>query len=225
MTIATMALDPLKGKAESKQAQTIHPIDKTDRLVEVIHAWESDYGNRYLFGEPKIPVLNPNQIEFVLDDIIEHRKYDTKGFFNIGRFISRLMQQSYDEGFNHFKLGTTKISIWLEDMSLPYLCTNLGGSKKRPIYVEVYARAGDYFGNDCSHLDANVERSGNALGQRTYKCNFRVELLKNFSANNIEGCKFYTSQESTFEMLSTKLTSEYGRIGNYWQGNKVILVQ
>ncbi|MBW3015918.1 hypothetical protein KY330_05845 [Candidatus Woesearchaeota archaeon] len=173
-----LALNPFdKGKKPEKiEAVELDSLD--DKILDMVKVYEENakYGyahlNYCLNHEVKYPVLTPSEIDIALQLAL---RIKTQGVdYLTGPFFSKLVQLSFDAGYNDFKLhleGTTKSHIGYkvrgrEDKILKcevFGDINVNGFKEA-IYCDakIHGDVGFMFGHSSRHctfeIDGNIDK-------------------------------------------------------------------
>jgi len=145
---------------------------------------------RYLRGAP-LPelteVLSPLEINAFLQDTIRHDEHPYYEY--TGPFLSRLIQASFDAGYNNFELDTRNIK------EINGLCTYLIGPY--PVNVKVNGNVGDAFGTYSENATFVIEgNAGIGLGMETNNCTF--------TAKDVSSACGRESVDSTFFVKDTQ---------------------
>ena len=154
-------------------------------------------GFRDYEGEPPIRLitslmldsLTPEQINAFLQTTSRYEQY--KGYcWGTGRFISAMVQKSYDAGHNRFHLNTTA----LQEINLLY--NQLKGRPDEPIQVTHTGNIGEHCGDKACYLIIDIRGdTGDACGVEVYNSMFNIRgntgdwygSKSNFSTFNITG--------------------------------------
>ncbi len=213
MTIAQMAIDPLKGKYKGRRAQPINTVvTGTDPLIaKTLDMFV------HLASKHSLPVLTANQIDLVNTYLPNFKSKDRNDILNesLANFLNNLIQKSYDAGNNDFTLTTN-------DFVYSYLASDLKGHEKNHLRLAVHGDVGFNFANKAKYLDAYVHGgSGVAFGSESEHCFFSVEgdqnikvlsraykskivlhkVADNFESSKAYGCIFYGVNEQAYQTL------------------------
>ncbi len=121
-------------------------------------------------------ILNPRQVEaFVLRTSPDHH---LPNFFYSGEFFSKLIQNSYEAGYNDFNFDT-------QNRIIHYLPYNCQGSKERPLSLTIHGELGIGFADNVEHL--NIALHG-TLG---YKRFARYAFHCTFKTSNMEALFYF----------------------------------
>lgn len=200
----SMAVDPFAGKPKGSSPERIGEVDiENDPLVEkTFEAYNSlDLGFSTLEKNCKrvfqlqLDVLNPVQIDKVLQRIIMHGEKEQREI--TGFFLSKLMQNSYYEGYTDFTLTTT-------DEGISHLGYDLKGNPNRKLNVHVMGNTDTHFGFLSEYCLFTLEGStGNLCGADSNSSSFLIK------GNTGHWCG-YQSKQSLFTL---------GRSTGDWCGN------
>jgi len=133
-----MTLDPFgKGK---KADVIVYSVFEEDKLVdELLSQYRKTMSNVIMdniisyINKFEFEILNPSQINNAAQRIITEEDSDYKGLF-----ISKLIQDSYNSGFNDFILTT-------RDNWIDYLCYGLDGKEDNLLNLTLHGIAGTHF--------------------------------------------------------------------------------
>lgn len=187
---------------------------KYELLVNDVSHRGGGIEEKFVHGDNNvIEVLNPLQIDHFLNATVEFA--DARAYKDhTGRFINRLVQNSYSYGYNYNEFILTTSSL----PSLNDLCTYLRGTQKRKLEVNLAGNVGHHCGSYSRHLTLTVH--GDVQ-----------EYFSNFSEHGIftiHGEVWMENSgpavDSTFK--TTNLTTLIGMVENvdaltsrYWTGN------
>ncbi len=139
-------------------------------------------------------ILTPSEIcSFV--NLIEVHPHGCSGLF-----ISRLIQNSYDAGYNDFSLNT-------QNLKLEYLGAELCGSKNKKISLSIEGDAGYECGLNAKHIHLTLHGdAGTYLGHRAVRSIFTIHgLIQRPFGYASSGCVFRTSNKKTLRELTNKV--------------------
>lgn len=121
---------------------------------------ESDIQKRVLH-----PVLDSAQINQTFNVLLQKEKYGN----NLGDYISKLIQTSYDVGHNNFVLHT-------QDTEINWLGFDLKGTPKNKINLTIHGNVGTYFGFGSENCNFIVNGGVNKnLGFNSIDCTFKTK--------------------------------------------------
>jgi len=187
-------VNPFKGNEDFASPDDVKKVDlETDEKIE--KAFEQhktlcrieEYLLQKAISEMEVDLLNPSQIDFLLQKIICTNSQEQAGHGRTGLQLSKLMQKSYDAGYTDFVLHTN-------DTGIVYLCNKLNAKEEKPAKVTIHGdvdkcfaehsanRIFDISGNifdECGAFSQNCkfEIKGNAekyLGQHSVNSKFNV---------------------------------------------------
>ncbi len=173
MTFIDMALDPFKGKVSSKQSDLVSRIEsESPELQEALRMFEEDKDKSSKFGFPleKLAILNPNQIDLVLQTLITSKSSDPdKHRLALVSYVNGLIQRSYDQSYNGFILSTGDFN--------PFMALKeITGTKDRLMKIHIHGNGGDYLGDLSRYLDVTVLGNvGRDSPHRAKNSIFRIE--------------------------------------------------
>ncbi len=161
MTMLDMAIDPFKGKKFERRSQSTLDIDPKDDLVDRVLM---DFNKDPKLGHTdNLPILTPYQIQTIFQKFI-----GKKMEFDSSHLMNRLMQTSFNNGYNGFILDTG-------DFPFDNLCQYLEGTSKRKMQVRVLGSAGIFFGYQSKYMDTRIEGSaGINLYENVEHCSIRI---------------------------------------------------
>ncbi len=191
-----IAIDPFTDKKGAKKPENVKPIQSEgDSSIAAIieqfdHYLENlDMRDTY-FDKFPLRALKPPHIYKVFSEIA----FNTKPHdWAAGRYISELIQASYNEGNNDFVLNT-------QDFSASHLAYNLQGRAKRKLTIEIHGSVGHNFGMNSSNIGATIQ--GSALSH--------LGVLSEYSSFSAYGA----SRDPGFRMKKGEIHI-LGSIGNF----------
>lgn len=111
-----------------------------------------------IFHKEKVPhTLFPTEINSFLQELNgfeNDEEPDINEIVGVGRFISHLVQNSYNFGYNKFFLDVKNLQ------EIDNLCYKISGTKDNPINVKIIGNVGGECGGDSNYLE--MELNGNA---------------------------------------------------------------
>lgn len=164
-------IDPFGGKSKGSPPEMMGEINlETNELVErVCDAYNVYRDYRSVTGEDhpfisqlEIEVLNPVQIDLVLQKIADGEEFKS----TLGLFLTRLIQDSYDGGYNDFVLSTG-------DLGMDHFGLNLRGKPRRMLNIMVNGNVDQY------------------CGSNSYQCLFIVEGITGKSCGFSSYCSLF----------------------------------
>ncbi|MBI4453216.1 hypothetical protein HY636_01080 [Candidatus Woesearchaeota archaeon] len=140
-------------------------------------------------------VLTPADINAFLQATIIYE--DNKWYSRrTGEFISQLIQNSYEAGYNNFILNTTK--------SIIYLGLELKGCPERRISVYIDGDTGIFCGEKASYssfiINGNMDGGGCTLANNS-AFTINGTIVQNLFGHNATSCIFKTSNKETLGKL------------------------
>ena len=210
MTVATLkrtekknALNQIKpvNKLDDLQDLTVEDSDMPELLSEYENALEPNFRKTYgyigwhfiikgqrnnliSFKNPSKIVLSPEEITLFVKMTTKYKDHENYPI-NTGRFISDLIQNSYDAGHNKFYFETNKVG---------FLSSLVEGNKKNPIIINIEQNYWGWDGSFAEHSTFNIkENHGAATGRFAKHSTFNIE--KNYG-EAVAG----TSEHSTFNI-------------------------
>ena len=146
-SIACAELNPFGGRIRGKapeEEQEVHIVrdDAVGRMIQKHNHFLKSSEEDFHFDEAT-DVLTPSQIANLI--MLMQREdpkifnYSKFGLYPGGKFLSQLLQLSYNRGFNEFTLP-------LGDSRIDHLCTGLKGRSKTPLEVSIQGKAEYRFG-------------------------------------------------------------------------------
>ncbi len=128
-------------------------------------------------------VLSPKEITIL--STIMHINYEDHENFNpnTGFFLTNLIQNSYNGGFNNF---------YFEINNLNYLGTTIKGSEKNPIVISMESNYKEKVGSHARHSTFNIkENHGASLGSEARHSTFNIEKNHGFYVgDHADNCTF-----------------------------------
>jgi hypothetical protein len=94
-------------------------------------------------------ILSANELGALFDMIKKYENHDNYSIYS-GLYVSRLIQNSYDAGFNGFKFDLEN------NCHVHRLFREIKGTKERPVIVDIKGNANGYFGFFSDYLDVAV---------------------------------------------------------------------
>lgn len=198
MSLVNMAINPFDGgrfgKSPERSSELIINRDPlVEQTFEVYYNLDPpkslEYQEAYI-SQLELEVLTPAQIEVVMQKIIDcgrKKLSESGGLSSTGLFLTRLIQDSYDVGHNHFSLKT-------RDMPLNCLGYKLKGSLGRELELRIMGNAKSQMGSGARLTIFTVEGSvENSCGSDAKQCLFNIE------GNVYDYCAF-KSEQSTFNI-------------------------
>lgn len=125
-------------------------FEKYEVLVNEVPHCGGGFEEKFVHGDNSvIEALSPVQIDSFLKATVEFA--DTRAYeAHTGRFINRLVQNSYNSGHNNFILNTSGLPL-LNDM-----CTYLQGTQKRKLEINLTGNVGYHCGSHSHNLTLTV---------------------------------------------------------------------
>lgn len=217
-----MAVNPFVGKGYGREPETISDVKlEKDPLVErALTAYRdvfklvasSEGPMKRIYGLSDLDVLNPAQIDLLLQHVLSSGEKRLVHF--VGSLANRLIQDSYDAGYNSFTLTTGNFAIH----SIGH---GLEGSSSRKLEVTVNGNMGSFCGFSSSYASFLIK------GDTQGSCAQLSEFSSYFFDGDIGwscGCHsrksmFITSNWETYKKL--KKTVPKIQPGVLFTGNKV----
>ena len=135
-----------------------------ERLLEVETIPEADEEM-----EKMTLVLTPNDINAFLQTIFRYEQ-NIKYSWRTGELISKLIQNSYNAGYNDFNLSTVNLKK-IHDVGI-----ELKGRKEQPIRITVIGNTGDHCGIRSKNLIYHIQgNTGDNYGHRSEDSIFTVQ--------------------------------------------------
>lgn len=216
-----MSMDPFFGKKgkhpEIEDRLEIGRDPVVDKIFEMHNGMDPDEAPKYL-SKIELDVLNPAQIDLMLQKMLSSEKEDKDHVR--GSFLNRLIQDSYNEGYNGFILTTG-------DAKVDCLGWQLKGNSKRKLEVTVKGNLGDWCCYDSEFVSFVVEggvgsrygahsrsnvldirgRTGNDCGLKSWYSSFNIQ------GDTGQGCGS-ESEYSSFE-VGGNAGYDYGSLAKY----------
>ncbi len=152
---ANLDSDEKRGKIVV-EGNILAPLEDVFRGFEQALKAKGSTGDRRMkeINAIKLPVLTPEQISLFL---IGSVKYEDKFFYvpNTGYFLTRLMQDSYREGYNGFYLNTKGLAETITNVGY-----GLVGDEKRMMELRIEGSIGDSCFNDAKSVRAKAMKMG-----------------------------------------------------------------
>ncbi len=127
---------------------------------------ESGYALKTMKKLSKIDITPQAIFEFV--SRLEQQSKEKDFPYKTSSFISALVQHSYDAGHNNFEL-------YLENLNVCYLCSDLVGRTQNPIRLKLINGSGSDWFQKAKNLDVQIIGDADGLALiGTYLCNFEV---------------------------------------------------
>lgn len=168
-------VDPFRRKAGGNSPELVDDLkiekdELVERVFEIYHNLNfsaSWFKQATSISQLDLKVLNPAQIDVVLREILDDELRRSNEV--TGRFLSRLIQDSYNAGYNNFVLTTG-------DTAIEYLCYKLEGASNRELEVRVNGSAGINCGFNSKHISVTVQGNvGVDSGSHSYSSTFAIE--------------------------------------------------
>ncbi|GAG50666.1 unnamed protein product, partial [marine sediment metagenome] len=156
----TLALNPFskrEGKEPEKEKKVELEVDETvERIFEGYKKLRDtrEY-NELKEGTSKLEVLKPAQIDKLLQWIRSETPRDKVENWITGDFLTGIIQDSYDAGYNDFVLTTA-------DTEINEMGNGLEGTEENPIKLDIKGIAGYRCGDNSKNSEFNIE--GNVEG-------------------------------------------------------------
>ncbi len=133
-----------------------------EESLEMVNREYSDFDSfvkrMNLFHKEKVPhTLLPTEINSFLQELNgfeNDEEPDINEIVGVGKFISHLVQNSYNFGYNKFVLDVKNLQ------EIDNLCYKISGTKDNPINVNIIGNVGGECGGDSDYLE--MEINGNA---------------------------------------------------------------
>jgi hypothetical protein len=121
-------------------------------LSPVIHEYQRLLDSREL-STPKLNhkfILTPDEIDsfLQLQEIFLDHEYNIRHF---GKYVSSLIQNSYDAGYNGFEFNLENVE------EFPYLGCHIKGNDKNLIKIKIVGDVGCGFGTEAKEVDVNIQ--------------------------------------------------------------------
>lgn len=161
-------LDDVLNKHKAQGVDKVREVEVIgdDKFAELFEKYEQFLKGRS-FGSKSTEILTPEEINLFLQATVVHEEHPSYVIIT-SLFISKLIQNSYNDGYNDFVLDTELLS---SIMGLGY---DLNGTEDNPINLTIYGEKV----NDCcfnsSYLNLNIE--GNVAKFGYYLNNSEVKV-------------------------------------------------
>jgi len=175
MTTLEMALKPFEGR-KVRNPEIVEEIEfERDELVEKtletymhlrdIYDWNSlETKSKKLSYDS----LSPFQMDIVLQKIIQNRNLKSDGRA-AGLMMAKLLQKSYNSGYNDFALATRNSFI-------SHIGTQLKGNVESLLNLTIYGNVGHSFGINSRDSDFTINGDANLwFGFGSENCSFTVD--------------------------------------------------
>lgn len=191
-----MKTNPFTEKKSGKKPEAISKVDPdADPLVERVLEEYTNFDfmkwvakeKDHIFGL-KLDILNPLQINLALQRMIAYGNEESegKGYGHItGLFVSKLIQDSYNNGCNDFTLTTGDSGVY-------HLCSHLKGEEDNILNVQVNGNVGKVCGESSQHILLSLfGNAGSFCGSRSKYSTFKLQ-------NDVGQWCAFESQHSDF---------------------------
>ena len=115
-------------------------------------------------------ILNPTDINLFLQSTTQYEHRVNQGRYEVitGSFVSRLIQCSYNEGYNGFTLDLTNL--------IPMgVGRKLKGTQERPLEMNITGKAGDFCGSQVEYGNFIIKEAANWCGMHSKHSRFEIK--------------------------------------------------
>jgi len=190
----------IEGLVRASQVEEVRQIITESGIVkETDNCYKKilDEKSIFILGlAPITQILTPEQINLVLQTTSkyeEHQKYEN----SIGMFISELIQNSYNQGYNNFTLNTTRLK------EISHIGHHITGTPENPIEITIIGNTGKNCGwlseNSTYTIEGNAgSDSASRLKNTTYTISGNIGYL--FGSQS-ENSTFKTANQKTLKKM------------------------
>jgi len=182
-----LALNPFKNKKPGKKAEQEQKIEfeldeKIERMLEQYRPLEISgtifgYNEKeeLELGSLEYEILKPSQIDTLLQKMIQETPKEKFENRLTGRFLSKIIQKSFEEGYNNFTLTTKQTEI----SSLGSYFPKVRG--KNPMQITIKGNAGHFLGFISKNCEYDVQGSvGIHCGDYSTDCTFKTPNIETY---------------------------------------------
>ncbi len=159
-----------------KDSELSDVIGEYAKIIET--GWKKNLNNRDekkdMVHKPIRP-LSSDKINKFIKNTRYFKDFDHNYMELTGRFISRLIQSSYNANNNDFDIRLDP------DVSWEYIAANLKGEKDNPIRINIFGDLGDDLGYNAKYVDIKLEGSAGA-GVGVWSENSKFDVLGDVNA-------------------------------------------
>jgi len=168
-----LALNPFEGKKTGRKAEREEKIEleldeKVERVLEQhrqLNSIKDYYKTEKTLKNLEYEALNPTQIDIILQRIMKKLEEE---HWPIADFLSKIIQKSYDAGYNNFTLTTKKTQI-------DFLASELKGKQENPLQITIQGNTGDLCGEELYECTFNIQgNTGYELGAKSENCTYNI---------------------------------------------------
>jgi len=153
-------------------------------------------------------ILTPEQVNTFLQTTVKYEKH--KNYTDsTGLFISRLIQNSYDHGYNSFTLDTTALK---EIDTIGYI----KGTPRNPIEITIIGNTGNVCGYRTKYITFNI------TGNIGHNCGFESRNSTFNITGNVGSLCGILSKDSTYKTSNKKTLDRMLKDVN--EGNRIIFI-
>lgn len=179
-----MAVNPFLGKIPGRSPELVTEMDfeqdelieqilKQYRCIKFLDDWTTTIASISIL---ELDVLTPKQIDVVLQRMIRYEERPVSGI--TGLFVSKLVQDSYDRGYNDFVLTTGNLGI-------DRIGWNLKGSLERKLEIKIKGHVGYGCGYNAECSSVLVEgNAGDICGSNSVSSTIHVRGNTGYSCGS-----------------------------------------
>ena len=226
------SLGDLLKEHEVGKVEVERKVEVKNRFGELCREYEEVLEANDYEGEIKTidDILAPSDINAFLQVTIkyeQHQNYD----WRTGKFISQLIQISYDAGNNGFVLNTQKVK-------LGYLGDKIQGTEERKIELKIEGDAGNYCGSNSK--DSTITIEGNVRDNCGFDSKNSTIIIRGNAGNwcgwysnnstitiegNVENWCGESSNNSTFKVKNKELYERLKTELDFKKRNTLFLIR
>jgi len=202
------------GKIPDELGEVELDVDKAvERVLEIYQGLNFDI-NRYeerkereKISELELEILTPGQINLLIQKIMSAIPIERINAYETGYFFSRLIQDSYNNGYNGFVFNT-------QDTQIDGLGYKLQGKGERKLAICFKGDVGEVYGQESKESTITIEgNTGDYLGYYARQSTFTIGgNVGHFCGLNSKETIFKTSNKETFEKMTGMMANGSKRI-------------